>query len=310
MYVDSISTRYHGVVVHSCPKDPTCQHCRREKDSFGWDSLVDAVYCICIDSRDDRMSNSAVQFHEAGLCNKVLYYRPELDTSTHTKRPGTRGCWESHRAVYQHAKDNKHKRILVLEDDVVFDTDRMHQRLFDSLSKFLHTKNNWDILLLGYLPLLAVPTVHKHVSRVIGGMGHAYVVNVEGKFFDWVVQTSFDSLSTNAPKSWLDKIMRYDDVPYGLDAHFSVRAKLYGCRPQIAWQSDSASNNLSTAVVDGDSIALTPFAYFQDQFRKNTRLYQTVGEWTSHCTPIFIVLVFIGVLNLCLSNRRSSIRSR
>ena len=68
-----------------------------------------------------RFKNLCAQFHRVGLCALVTMYRPARDTSTHVKKPGERGCWESHRACASRAsRGGGGERALMFEDDLRF----------------------------------------------------------------------------------------------------------------------------------------------------------------------------------------------
>src|SRR4029450_5810919 len=62
-------------VMHPCPADPDCRYCadRPPPDAPDW-SFLDAVYCISLKSRDDRMHEVSAEFHRVGLCQRVTFY--------------------------------------------------------------------------------------------------------------------------------------------------------------------------------------------------------------------------------------------
>ena len=95
-------------VYHACPPDPSCPYCNAtigDAGALDW-SFLDGVYCISLQSREDRVINVAAQFHKVGLCRQVLFYRP-------LRHPGRGyiGSWESHRAVAGRFRDWAGQRI-------------------------------------------------------------------------------------------------------------------------------------------------------------------------------------------------------
>ncbi len=95
-------------VFHACPPDPSCPYCNGtigDAEALDW-SFLDGVYCISLQSREDRVINVAAQFHKVGLCRQVLFYRP-------LRHPGRGyiGSWESHRAVAGRFRDWAGQRI-------------------------------------------------------------------------------------------------------------------------------------------------------------------------------------------------------
>ena len=104
---------------HRCPPDPDCPYCSdletaRGAGGLDW-SFLDGAYCISLQSRPDRAERVAREFHRVGLCQQVVFYRPVKHPTSSKK-----GIWASHRAVAGEARDHGQKRVLILEDDVVF----------------------------------------------------------------------------------------------------------------------------------------------------------------------------------------------
>jgi hypothetical protein len=76
---------------HPCRPDPSCVHCNfpGTAGSPRW-SFVDAVYCISLKTREDRVASASAEFHKVGLCRQVLFHRPDRHPNN-----GIVGCWES-----------------------------------------------------------------------------------------------------------------------------------------------------------------------------------------------------------------------
>lgn len=102
----------------ACPVSADCCYCRQEKKG-DWDWLLGA-YCICLQESEDRFESSQQCFHQTGLCQRAVYYRPTRATCSLSScmSPGEYGCWQSH-ATVNGMHISEVGSVLVLEDDVV-----------------------------------------------------------------------------------------------------------------------------------------------------------------------------------------------
>lgn len=115
-----------------CPDTATCGGGGNETKAAwhaAWRALLNVndddddvpIYGISLTGETPRFKNLCAQFHRVGLCALgVTMYRPARDTSTHVKKPGERGCWESHRACASRASRVGGERALMFEDDLRF----------------------------------------------------------------------------------------------------------------------------------------------------------------------------------------------
>ena len=120
-----------------CPDAATCGGGDSNETRAAWHAAWRALLNVNNDNDDDddvhiygislapapheeetpRFTNLCAQFHRVGLCALVTMYRPTRDTSTHVKKPGERGCWQSHRACAARVTAD---RALMFEDDIRF----------------------------------------------------------------------------------------------------------------------------------------------------------------------------------------------
>ncbi|MBL4672307.1 MAG: PqqD family peptide modification chaperone [Arenicella sp.] len=103
--------------------------------------FFDAIYCINLDRDEDRWAAVKAQFDQLGIAHRVRRFSA-IET------PGNHhiGCALSHRAIIQAASIDRHKNVLVLEDDVIFDA----TTLADLTNSLAEAKaESWDILYLG-----------------------------------------------------------------------------------------------------------------------------------------------------------------
>ncbi|GBD42270.1 hypothetical protein HRbin39_01659 [bacterium HR39] len=214
---------------HTCPPDPDCPHCRGEADPpLSWD-FVDVAFCICLDSRHDRLLHAAREFHHTGLCRRVVFHRP----SRHPEK-GIAGSWESHRVVLMRAMEAGAERALVFEDDVLF-VRRITPRLLASVSRALDSlPPDWTVFYLGHWPL-RVRFVAPHVLRTSSGCIHAYVAS--RRLMEWLAERPWGTPG----------IPRHPLVGKALDSAFALLPGTYAYFPMLATQVASPSDNFTAA---------------------------------------------------------------
>jgi hypothetical protein len=215
---------------HQCPKQDGCVTCREGKSAYDW-SFIDAIYCICLKDRHDRLENSAAQFHAVGLCNKVIYYRPDKDQSKHVESPGTRGCWESHRAIVMNAKKNQYDEILIFEDDIAFSKHLTPDAVKDVSIMITKLPHNWDVFYLGHFPLFSFPTSKEGIRRTWSATTHAYILNVNNQLSDWLVNTPYDKLQ-----------MESETSISGIDTYYYKKGVGYAPDVQLVFQKGLESS--------------------------------------------------------------------
>jgi hypothetical protein len=223
-------------VFHPVPLDPDCPHCHGDASAeklavttTDW-SFADAVYCISLAERDDRMAAAARELHRVGLCRRVLFHRP-------TRHP-TRvieGIWEAHRAVARHALERDAERVLILEDDVRFTLDVTSPRLARVGAAVARLPADWTIYFLGHWPLRA-----RFVSRdtlvTHSACAHAYLASP--RLLRWLDAHPFGHPAAQ----------REQRAGAGIDAAY---AKLDGCYayfPMLAIQGILGSDHMAEKI--------------------------------------------------------------
>lgn len=220
-----------AAVFHPCPVDAACPYCTGSIDvrsdvAFDW-SFLDGVYCISLQSREDRAASAATEFHRVGLCRHVLFYRP-------VKHPKSakRGIWESHRAVGKHARQRGCTQVLIMEDDVLF-LRRLRPQKIRAIPRALQTlPPDWMIFFLGHWPLWAY-FVRPNVLRTGSACAHAYIAS--SRLLRWLDDHSYESPDIlKAPRI----------VGAGIDAAYAKLEPTYALFPMVAIQSASRSDNM------------------------------------------------------------------
>ena len=211
-----------GEGFHTLPTQPGCPHCDGESpgapvDRSPW-SFLDGVYCISLREREDRARDAARELHGVGLCRRAILYRPAKD------RIAKRGCWESHRAVAADARARGLRRVLILEDDVVFSASvspAIAQRIGTALASL---PDDWMGFYLGHWALWAYP-VRRHVLRCSSLCTHAYVASE--RLLRWLGETPFERR---------DAIARRRIGGNGIDSAFAALPAMYAFFPLLVAQ--------------------------------------------------------------------------
>jgi hypothetical protein len=217
-----------GARYHRCPPDPACAYCdgaiRGTADALDW-SFLDAVYCISLKSRDDRAAQAAAEFHKTGLCQRVLFYRPDR----HPKN-GFIGGWGSHRSVAMHALARDAQRVLIFEDDVLFDR-RLRPRTVRSIACALdRLPPDWTIFFLGHWPLSAYP-IRLNVLRTRSACSHAYIASP--RLLRWLAEHPWDA----------GGVERSRIAGKGVDSAYARLPGTFALFPMIAIQRVGRSDN-------------------------------------------------------------------
>ena len=139
------------------------------KFGAGWD-FFDAIYCISLDSRADRLAAAREQFAAVGL-DRVEYVIVRKD-----QEDRARGIFQSHMQCLAKGLAAGARWILVFEDDILFRRFD-HGRLREACV-FLREQRRWDGLFLGCITSGAAATTCSAVSKVrYRCLAHAYVLH-------------------------------------------------------------------------------------------------------------------------------------
>jgi len=137
---------------------------------LGWD-FFDAIYCITLESRPDRMAAAKEQFALAGLEGRVEFLVVARD-----EEDPARGIFRSHQRCLSLGLAAGARHILIFEDDVFF-RDCNQERLREAC-RFLRETGEWDAFFLGCLTSGSQPAGQEAVVRVrYRCLAHAYALN-------------------------------------------------------------------------------------------------------------------------------------
>ena len=184
---------------------------------MGWDFFC-KVFCVSVRERTDRRTEARKQFAAVGLIDRVEFYIVEKDKNPEDIE---RGIYESHIICIQKGLDAGARHILIFEDDIIFD--RLDPEKLKACTRFLQSRKEWKILLLGCLVSGLKPTESKAVMKVkYRSLSHAYALN----------------------RNFAREIVKIPWPGFAYDGLFcNYNEGVYAIYPSIAFQSDSPSGN-------------------------------------------------------------------
>jgi hypothetical protein len=180
-----------------------------------WD-FFNRFYCISLEERTDRRAAAAAQFARVGLAGKVEFVIVKRHPSDIEQ-----GMYESHMSCLCKGLEAGAKRIVVFEDDILFD--RFDAGRLNQCTRFLSAHPDWKVMLFGALISrswkISAPCVQKVGYQ---SLAHAYALNRP-------------YAETLAYKPWCGIVI--DTLFRPLADH------IYAVYPMFAFQSDLPSDN-------------------------------------------------------------------
>jgi hypothetical protein len=181
------------------------------KNTIDWSFFAGRAYCINLLEREDRYREADAEFDRIGL--HVEFYR----TNRHPMS-GPVGCYTSHVNVMRMARDAGLSLALILEDDVVFDTELLGKNLARTVHvlRSWESRKHWDIFYLGHAPELSLGTVHNdgdfQIYRTRSTHLHCYIVNLRSdrvlEFLDRPVPVEDRRIMGVTVLKQIDQVMR------------------------------------------------------------------------------------------------------
>lgn len=114
-------------------------------------NIFDKIYCVNLDRRPDRWKQTLYEFNEHNILNVERVSAVDgcaIDRTeySHVNNINTSelGLVLTNIKILKHAKENQFERILVVEDDVVFNKDI---KAFDE--RYSHVPCDWDMIYFG-----------------------------------------------------------------------------------------------------------------------------------------------------------------
>lgn len=181
-----------------------------------WD-YFDKIYCISVDGRTDRQKEARAEFARVDLLSRVefvIVQKHPVDCE--------QGIYESHMRCMKRGLDAGADRILIFEDDIIFD--RFDIGILSDGIDFLEKHPSWHMLFLGCMVKRSKPTGYPSIRKI------RYRSLTQG----YVVHRRFAEILVQSP--WMG--IPYDDFLKGLRDE-----ETYMLYPSFAFQSNSRSDN-------------------------------------------------------------------
>ncbi|MFI5404920.1 MAG: glycosyltransferase family 25 protein [Nitrososphaerales archaeon] len=169
---------------------------------------ADKIYLINLAHRNDRLRMAKRQFEKAGIEGYTVF--PAIDAKRMRIRgvdetnQGLIGCFLSHFFILHEAIINKYKRIVIFEDDIIFE-ENFEEKLMQAMKE---VPEIWQMIYLGYYERYGHSkiAISKNVSIPKNTWGtHAYMLQGSG------IKMMYDNLQEI--KSHIDVQIDTDIVP-------------------------------------------------------------------------------------------------
>ena len=181
-----------------------------------WD-FFDKVYCISLTERPDRRREARDQFGKVGLSGRVEFHIVDK----HPADP-ERGVYESHIDCMKKGLAAGARRILIFEDDIVFD--RFDPEVLKNGIDFMTADPHWNLVMLGCMVKGSRATPYPSVRNIrYRSLTHACILN--RPFAEKLARTPWHGVP-------------YDDMLRDLEDD-----RFYTLCPSFAFQSNSPSDN-------------------------------------------------------------------
>ncbi|RJQ85399.1 MAG: glycosyltransferase [Desulfobacteraceae bacterium] len=188
-----------------------------------WD-FFEKIYCISLIERKDRRQQALGQFARVGLAERVEF----VIVARHPTNC-EQGCYESHMRCMKMGLQAGAARILIFEDDIVFD--RFSPAVLRGCIDFLAHDPDWHMLFLGCMVKSSRRTSYPAVAKIrYRSLTHAYAVH----------QRCARGL-TELP---------WQGVPYDDFLRDRKDDRCYAAYPSFAFQSNSRSDNVRYLPLD------------------------------------------------------------
>ncbi|HIP40463.1 MAG TPA: glycosyltransferase [Desulfocapsa sulfexigens] len=184
--------------------------------------FFDKIYCISIDTRNDRRTEAKKQFTRAGLLERVEFVHVKKHPENREK-----GIFQSHMKCLKKGLQEGANHILIFEDDILIKN--FHPQSLLNAVHFLKNKQNWNAFFLGAISSNIKKTEESSVVSIqYRCLAHAYALN--------------------RPFARQFSRQSWNNIPY--DNLLQKQCKeFFALSPMIAFQSTASSDN-QTIVLD------------------------------------------------------------
>ncbi len=229
-----------------------------------WDG-VDKTYCISLAERADRQTEARAQFAKVGLADRVEFVIVEKHPSDCEQ-----GIFQSHQICMRKGLEAGAERIMIFEDDVLFD--RVTPEVLKNGMRFLKSHEQWHILFLGCMVKGSRRTAYPSILKIAyRSLAQAYVIY--RRLAESIVAESWQHVP-------------FDDYLKELNDD-----QFYALHPAIAFQSGSRSDNERYLPLDRFRRWCGGLAKLQ---KRNEFYHQHKGAIIgAHALAIFLILLAV-----------------
>lgn len=174
---------------------------------------IDKVYCISLHKNNDKWDNLLKTITDNGFPNCVIFegingsqysfenleniigiwqryiLKNNIMRTNHEQFNswGGLGCYLSHIGIWQDAKDNGYKKILILEDDITF-SENFSEKLSDRVA---YIPKEYDLLFLDVLKCYSSKKINKYFNKILTLFfgTHSYIITSSA--IDTMLKTAF-----------------------------------------------------------------------------------------------------------------------
>jgi GR25 family glycosyltransferase involved in LPS biosynthesis len=198
-------------------------------------NTLDNIVCINLDSREDRWSECLKEFKNLNIESLVQRY-PAVPSKI-----GILGCTMSHVNCIKIAKEKKYKNVLILEDDVVFNTDIFYDVLIKTFNQLDSNNLKYDMIYLGAnLRGHDNKLIDKNLAKIVSAKTtHAYIIN--SSIYDYIID-AYSKIDWNDEYLWNHQNPNRMNIDTWYINNIQKRGNTYGTYPAIADQRPSYSD--------------------------------------------------------------------
>lgn len=230
----------------------------------------DLIKCINLLEREDRYLSAKSVFDQLGI--PVIFHRVERHPGG-----GVQGCFTSHIEVITEAYNSGAQNVLIFEDDIELGKGLI-QSHFDQMFQFMETRNDWDIMFLGWHPIVTSKrtrqTEFPSIWKVHAYGGHAYIL-------------SRRMIEKMANKQW-------EEIP--IDVYYAQNENAYAIYPSVFIQRGATSDLVTNF---SSSKHMKPFRAFMESWSVNV-------NYPMNSLITIIVIISLIMIILKFSKKISS----
>lgn len=223
---------------------------------------IDKIYCISIDSRNDRREYLKTQFEK--FKNEVSFQIVQKHSDP------IKGCLESHIQCIQDAKNNNYQNILIFEDDIL-----INEKILTTIDN-INIPNDFDMFYLGYHVNNGIKYGRNIMKIFSAQTTHAYIMNQQ--VFDFVLENinkDWGSISEWSVRNKYEKLTNFNvraiDLFYSKWIHHH-RNNSYAIYPILVYQKPDFSD-IENRVIDYRNLMETKADEFYNQKSYNNEIW-------------------------------------